>query len=158
MAYPLDGNPVIARILETIRTNVEAIAMPNYHHDVNKAFVYEGRQLVIGTQNLAAIVVPQDDTISGHLSCNRTEHLTTIAVIGAIRLMPGSEDWKIQAQWFNADVIRAISQDQQLGGDAVYWEPTSQDVFDAGQEDVAIAQVVTRVNYRHVFDNPSLTA
>lgn len=158
MAYPLDGNPVIERILATLATNMEAIATPAYHHDVTKAYVYEGRQLTVGTHPTTIIVVPQADQVSGFLSCNRTEHLTTVALVGVIHLMPGSQDWKTQGQWLIADMVRAISQDIQLGGDAVYCEPTSQDLFDAGQDNIAICQVTTQVNYRHVFDNPSLTA
>lgn len=159
MVYPNDGDPVVDRLLETLRSNVEAISVAGgYHHDVIGAYVFEGRQMTIGTHNLVAIIVPQTDTISGFLACNRTEHILQVAILGTLRLMPNSADWKTQAQWFNSDVLRALSQDVQLGGDAVYIEPQSQDLFDAGQENIAVAQVICRVNYRHVFDNPSLIA
>lgn len=159
MVYPLDGDPVVERLLETLRFNISEISVARgYHHDVTGAYVFEGRQMTIGTHALVAIIVPQTDTISGFLACNRTEHLLQVAILGTLRLMPGSTDWKTQAQWFNSDVLRALSLDIQLGGDAVYIEPQSQDLFDAGQEDIAVAQVICRVNYRHVFDNPSLTA
>ena len=158
MAYPNDGDPVVERLLERLRADIAAIATPNYHHDVTEAYVFEGRSMSIGPHPLVAIIIPQTDTVTGFLSCNSTEHDLQVAVIGTIRLMPNSADWKTQGQWFNADVIRAVSQDIQLGGNAVYCEPQSQDLFDAGSNNIAVAQVTLRVNYRHVYDNPSLTA
>lgn len=158
MAYPLDGDPVVERLLETLRSNISAISTPGYHHDVTEAYVFEGREMTIGLHPLVAIIVPQTDTIEGFLACNRTSHDLQVAIIGTIRLMPNSADWKTQGQWFNADVLRAVSLDIQLGGLAVFCEPQSQDLFDAGQENIAVAQVTCRINYRHVFDNPSLIA
>lgn len=158
MAYPSDGDPVAARILETLRTNMAAIAPSSYHHTVNAAYVYEGRQIAAGNSVTTICVVPGQDDASGFNSCILEEHLWQIAVVGVIRLVPNSESWKTQGRWLIADIKRAVSQDMQLGGDAVYAEPVSEDLFDAGGDTIAVCQVVLRVNYRSQYDNPSLTA
>lgn len=158
MAYPSDGDPVADRILETLRTNMAAIAAGSYHHTVNAAFIYEGRQITTGTQGTVIIVVPGLDDTSGFTSCIKNEHLWTVQLVGAIRFMPSSGDWKTQGRWLLADMVRALSQDMQLGGDAVYAEPISEDLFDAGGDTVAVCQLTIRINYRHLFDNPSLIA
>lgn len=158
MAYPNDGDPVVQRLLETLVADMAAIAQPSYHHDVDRAFLYEGRQITTGAQKTVIIVVPGQDDTSGFLSCIKNEHLLTISVVGAIKFMPTSTDWKKQGRWLLADMVRAVSQDMQLGGNAVYAEPKSEDLFDAGSDTIAVCQLTLTVNYRHIFDNPSLTA
>ncbi len=158
MAYPNDGDPVVQRLLETLVVNMEAIKRPSYNHDVDRAFLYEGRQITTGTQKTVIIVVPGQDDTSGFLSCIANEHLFTVSVIGAIRFAPLTTSWKTQGRWLLADMVRAVSQDMQLSGDAVYAEPKSEDLFDAGSDTVAICQLTLLVNYRHQFDNPSLNA
>lgn len=158
MAYPSDGDPVADRILETLRTNMAAISAGSYHHTVNQAFVYEGRQITAGTQGTVIVVVPGPDESSGFTSCIQHDHLWTVQIVGAIRFMPTSGDWKTQGRWLLADMVRAVSQDMQLGGDAVYCEPVSEDLFDAGGDSVAVCQLTLRINYRHQYDNPSVSA
>ena len=158
MAYPDDGDPVVARLLETLRTNMAAIAPTSFHHTVNAAFVYEGRQIVAGMHKTVIVIVPGQDDITGFTSCIQEDHLLTVAVVGAIKFRQGSQDWKTQGRWLLADMKRALSQDVQLGGDVVYAEPISEDLFDAGGDTIAVCQLLIRVNYRHQFDNPSITA
>lgn len=158
MAYPNDGDPVVQRLLETLVTNMAAIKPPSYHHTVNQAYLYEGRQITTGTQACVVIVVPGQDDTSGFLSCIRNEHLMSVNVVGALKFMPLSSDWKKQGRWLLADMVRAVAQDIQLGGDAVYAEPKSEDLFDAGSDTVAVCQLTLLVSYRHRFDNPTLTA
>lgn len=158
MAYPLDGDPVIQRLLETLVADMAAIQEPSYHHNVDAAYLYEGRQITTGTQSTVVIVVPGQDDTSGFLSCIKNEHLLSVSVVGALKFAATSGDWKKQGRWLLADMVRAVSQDMQLGGDAVYAEPKSEDLFDAGSDTVAVCQLTLVVNYRHLFDNPSLTA
>ncbi len=158
MVYPHDGDPVVQRVLETLVTNMAAIKQPSYHHNVNQAYLYEGRQITTGTQACVIIVVPGQDDTSGFLSCARNEHLMSVNVVGAFRFVALSGDWKKQGRWLLADMVRAVALDIQLGGDAVYAEPKSEDLFDAGNDTVAVCQLTLLVNYRHRFDNPTLTA
>lgn len=158
MVYPFDGDPVVQRLLEALVADMGAIKAPSYHHNVEKAYLYEGRQITTGTQKTVIIVVPGQDDTSGFLSCIKQEHLLTVSVVGAIKFMPTSTDWKKQGRWLLADMVRAVALDMQLGGNAVYAEPKSEDLFDAGNDTIAVCQLTLTVNYRHLFDNPSLTA
>ena len=158
MAYPNDGDPVIAQILEALRVMMEAIATPSFFFDVNQAFVYEGREIVAGLANTVIVIVPGQDDASGFTSCVQEDHLVTISIIGAIKFIQGSQAWKTDGRKLISDMKRALSQDMQLGGLVVYAEPISEDLFDAGGDTVAVCQLQIRVNYRHQFDNPSITA
>jgi hypothetical protein len=159
MVYPFDGDPVVQRLLETLVANMGAIKeQSSYHHNVDKAYLYEGRQIVTGTQNTVIIVVPGQDDSSNFISCTKVEHLLTVSVVGAIKFAPTSTDWKKHGRWLLADMVRAVALDMQLGGDAEYAEPKSEDLFDAGNDTVAVCQLTLLVKYGHVFDNPSLTA
>ena len=117
MVYPHDGDPVVQRVLETLVTNMAAIKQPSYHHNVNQAYLYEGRQITTGTQACVIIVVPGQDDTSGFLSCARNEHLMSVNVVGAFRFVALSGDWKKQGRWLLADMVRAVALDIQLGGD-----------------------------------------
>lgn len=156
MSYPDDGDPKILRILEQLRSNMEAIATPTHFTDVDRAFVYEGRQITAGTQAVVIVIVPTFDSVSGFASCNVVDRSATIQVVGAIRRMAGSEKWKSDGRKLAADIVKTLADDMQLGGEVVYIEPTSEELFDAGSDTIAICQVTCRLVYQHVFDNPSL--
>ncbi len=156
MAYPDDGDPKRERVLNALAANMEAISPPLYHHDVRIATVFEGRQLVLGVYFPAIVVVPLEDPSSGTLSCANVDHLMRVAIVGAIKYVGGSDDWKTQANWLVADIQHAIAADLQLGGLAVYVEPNTEDVFDNVEDGVAVVQTIVTANYRHSFTNPSV--
>lgn len=156
MTYPDDGDPKRERVLNALAANMLAIAPPLYRHDVRVATVFEGREIVLGTWYPMIVIVPLDDPSTGTLSCANVDHLMQIAIVGAISYVGGSADWKTQCNWLIADIQHAIAEDLQLGGLAVYVEPTTENVFDNVADGLAVTQTLATVNYRHSFSNPSV--
>ncbi len=161
MAYPDDGDPVAHRILETLKTNMGAIhrvGPPKFHHTVDRAHIYEGKQITSGTEKCLIVIVPGADDTSGFTSCIKNEHLWQVAIIGALKHIGSTGEWKKSGRKLLNDMVVALALDMQLGGDAVYAEPKSEDLYDAGADSVVVCQLLITVNYRHLFNNPSLTA
>lgn len=156
MAYPDDGDPKRLRVLEALRVNMAAIATPQFHHDVRVATIFEGRQITVGTYFPAIVIVPIEDNSTGTLSCSKVVHLMQVAIVGGLKYVQGSEDWKTQAHFLITDIQHAITDDLQLGGLATYVEPNTDDVFDNVEAHIAVVQTITTISYRHDFANPSV--
>lgn len=155
MAYPLDGAPKRWQILEALKAKLEVIATPLYHHDVKSVNIYETQRMALGTAMPAIAIVPGEDTLVRSLSCYAEDRSLGVDVYGAIRHGTRDDSWKVECNWLMSDIRRALSQDLQLDGTALWVEFNEQAVFDAVDSNFAVCSVGLSVVYRHAFDDPT---
>lgn len=155
MAYPYDGDPKRTRVLDALRTTLAGICKGSgYHHDVKQVHVYEGQELILGAGMPAIVIVPESsDRIVGYLTCAAARHAWSLALICSVR---AGASWRTELEWLSADVTVALENDTQLGGEVVYAEIETSDIYDVNKgEDLAQAQIVVAVEYRHALMNPT---
>ena len=160
MAYPDDNTkPKKLRVLEALQSVVGAVNPGNgYKHEIRAAHLYDRGEIVLGGQFPCAVVAPSGtDRHNTRLSCGFSEHRLDVSIAVLSRVMTGSSKYKEDMHWLCADVIKAIEDNIQLGGEAVFCEVTADQVYDLGEgETVAAAEVNVAIKYRHAIGNPSL--
>jgi hypothetical protein len=155
MAYPYDGDPKRTRVLEAMKTTLEAIRQgSSYHHDLKQVHIYRGEELVLGGSMPAVVIVPDSsDQITGYLTCSAARHSWRLALVLSVR---AGTRWREELEWLCSDVTVALEKNLQLGGEVVYAEIDTSDIFDLNPGDeVAQAQIVVAVEYRHALTNPT---
>ena len=152
--YP-DGTPVKQQVLNQLRDNLGAIAKPAYKHDVRRSDVFGGQEIQLGRALPATIVVPDSDSVSQYLSCQRIESIMEVTVYAAVRVVPGSARWRESIEFLLADIRKAVNADMQLSGKATYVDLVDEDLPELVDSNVAVGQVHLSVAYRHDFDNPN---
>ena len=157
MTYPVGTLKKVA-VVDALADALREIRADNgYHHSVKQVHIYRDEALVLGAAMPAIIVVPEtSDRWEQYISCAAVQHKIGFALVLSIRVVPGSPTWRTDLEWLVADVVRVIELDIQLGGTCVYAEIESTDVYDvAVGGDIAQAQVVVAVEYRHALADPT---
>jgi hypothetical protein len=155
MAYPSDGEPKRWQILEAIKSKLELIQSPSYHHDVKRVDIYETQRMALGTAMPAIAIVPGEDSLVRNLSCYAEDRGLSVDVYGAIRHGTRDDSWKVECNWLMSDIRRALSADLQLDGTAMWIDFNDQTVFDAVDSNFAVCSVGMSVVYRHSFSDPT---
>ena len=154
--YPA-GTPVKQQVLNQLRDNLGAITTVGggYKHIVRRSEVFGGQEIQLGRSLPAVVVVPDKDTVSQYLSCQRIESVMEVTVYAAVRVTPGSAAWRSSVEFLLADIRKAVNADMQLGGKATYIDLVGEDLPELVDNNIAVGQVHLRVAYRHDFDNPN---
>jgi len=160
MAYPDDGvKPKKLRVLEELRQAIANISVDNgYKYYIRRAHLYEGGEVALGSAFPAAVLYPSNvDRSVRRINCAATEHNLQVAINVLLRVNTGSTAWRDQLHWLVADVTKAVDDNVQLNGEAVYCQVESDQVYDLGEgETIAAAEVIVSIVYRHATGNPSL--
>ena len=160
MAYPDDNpKPKKLRVLEALRQTIADISQAaGYKYYIQRAHLYQGAEVALGSAFPAAVLYPANvDRSTRRINCAATEHSLQVAINVLLRVNTGSTAWRDQLHWLVADVTKAIDDNVQLGGEAVYCQVESDQVYDLGEgETIAAAEVIVSILYRHATGNPSL--
>jgi hypothetical protein len=155
MAYPRDGLPIRQRCLENLRGALEDIRRSNgYHHDVAVAYLYQSEKLATGTAMPAVVIVDEgrDERIDEN-TCQAT-HLMPLSIYVGLRAVPGA-DWTRELSWLVSDVQKAVDDDYQLGGLALYTDISGPLTFETPIDNIASAEIKLEVAYRQSIGNPA---
>lgn len=155
MAYPHDGDPKRLRVLNAMKELLQGITQGGgYRHTVRQVYVYEGQEILLGSAMPAIVIVPEtSDRSTGYLSCAAVRHEWALALVLSVR---AGKAWREELEWLCADVTVALETNPQLSGQVVYAEIETSDVYDLNSGDeIAQAQIVVAVEYRHALTNPT---
>ena len=157
MAYPDDGDPVKWQILEAIQADLQAIASPAYHFDMEEVKIFDSGRMFLGAAMPFVAIIPEDDIRRGELSCAAVEREATITLVGAIRQDYRDPLWKKELHWLVSDIKVALEADPKLTGTCIYHEAESEDIYEITDESVGLVTISLKVVYRHLSENPTLT-
>lgn len=158
MAYPLTADPKQQQMLDELVNVLEGITQTNgYHHDVLKVHVYEGHEIVLGSAMPSVVVVPLTAARRTQtVVCAEASYRWDLALVLNLRVIKGSDAWKREIAWLVSDVTKAIDDNIQLNGTAVYCEVLEDEVFDLGaMGQISQAEVTIGVEYRQAIGDPT---
>jgi hypothetical protein len=155
MAYPRDGLPIRQRCLEQLRDAFGDIRRSNgYHHDMAVSLIYQAEQLATGGAMPAVVIVDEgrDERIDENI-CQIT-HSMPLSIYVAIRVVPGA-DWTRELSWLVSDIQKAVDDDNQLGGLALYTEVSGPLTYESPIDNIATSELKLDVVYRMKVGNPT---
>lgn len=164
MAYPNDGDPIRLRILEEIRDRMAAITVANgFHTEVSQARIFDSQRIVLnGPMPFISVIPMADDAPRGQEYTCGTTRRQTVDIVGAlsVQAQTGSDVWFRESSWLLSDMERAIFLDPQFippegGRLAVSTDRIVSEVYDKGEENLALSQLRILVSYRHESDDPT---